>query len=75
MLVNVCSSLAYALMKPWYPDGPKEVDVSSPTPSISPGSKKGSKATKDTKNKSAAIQISINPEALPDLKKAIEVGQ
>lgn len=75
MLVNVCSSLAYGLMKPWFPDGPKEVDISSPTPSVSPASKKGSKSTKDTKNKSAAIPISISPEALPDLKKAIEVGQ
>jgi hypothetical protein len=53
MLVNVCSSLAYGLMKPWFPDGPKEVDISSPTPSVSPASKKGSKSTKDTKNKSA----------------------
>jgi hypothetical protein len=42
------------------------VDISSPTPSVSPASKKGGKSTKDTKNKSAAIPISISPEALPD---------
>ncbi|CAC5380788.1 Cilia- and flagella-associated protein 46 [Mytilus coruscus] len=74
MLVNVCGALAFALMKPWIPDGPKEPELPSPTPSQSPASKKGGKAPKDAKNKpSSTTQISISPDALPDLKKAIEV--
>ena len=74
MLVNVCGALAYALMKPWFPDSPKEPDsAASPAPSQSPVSKKGSKATKDAKTKPSTTQITINPEALPDLKRAIEV--
>ncbi|CAG2203029.1 Cilia- and flagella-associated protein 46 [Mytilus edulis] len=74
MLVNVCGALAFALMKPWIPDGNKEPELPSPTPSQSPASKKGSKAPKDAKNKpTSTTQISISPDALPDLKKAIEV--
>lgn len=70
MLVNVCNALSYALMKPWFPEPQKEVEIPSPTPSTS--SKKG-KGAKDTKPKLSTTQVSISADAMPDLKKAIEV--
>lgn len=84
MLVNICGALAYALMYPWIPAEPdKEMqDPSSPSPTVtqSPvGGKKGGKpappAASPTKGKAPApsTQVAISSEAMPDLKKAIEV--
>lgn len=84
MLVNICGALAYALMYPWIPAEPdKEMqDPSSPSPTVtqSPvGGKKGGKpappAASPAKGKAPApsTQVAISPEAMPDLKKAIEV--
>ncbi|XP_065923991.1 cilia- and flagella-associated protein 46 isoform X6 [Magallana gigas] len=84
MLVNICGALAYALMYPWIPAEPdKEMqDPSSPSPTVSQspaGGKKGGKpappAASPTKGKAPApsTQVTISPEAMPDLKKAIEV--
>lgn len=84
MLVNICGALAYALMYPWIPAEPdKEMqDPSSPSPTVtqSPvGGKKGGKpappAASPAKGKAPApsTQVTISPEAMPDLKKAIEV--
>ncbi|XP_056005172.1 cilia- and flagella-associated protein 46-like isoform X7 [Ostrea edulis] len=84
MLVNICGALAFALMCPWIPDEPvKEMqDPSSPSPSGAPspgGGKKGGKpappAASPAKGKAPApsSQVTISPDAVSDLKKAIEV--
>lgn len=72
-LVNICQALAYALMKPWIPVANKE-----PTPPATPSSevetpKKGKADPKAQKNKTATNAVTIAPEAVTDLKKAIEV--
>ncbi|XP_052228420.1 cilia- and flagella-associated protein 46-like isoform X3 [Dreissena polymorpha] len=72
-LVNICNALAYALMKPWFPKPVKE-----PSPPATPGASdspraKGGKDKGGQKNKSTVNGISIATEAMPDLKKAIEV--
>ncbi|KAL3864704.1 hypothetical protein ACJMK2_006363 [Sinanodonta woodiana] len=74
MLINICNSMAYALMKPWIPAPHKEsVEGSSPAPSRpeSLSGKKGKAAPPTQKIKTNAVTIS--PEAMPDLKKAVEV--
>nr|XP_022339451.1 cilia- and flagella-associated protein 46-like isoform X3 [Crassostrea virginica] len=86
MLVNICGALAYALMFPWIPAEPdKEMqDPSSPSPTVAPspggGGKKGGKpappaAASPAKGKPPvpSSQVTISPDAMPDLKKAIEV--
>ena len=68
--MNICNALSYALMKPWIPLPSKEEPPSADTPRIDSG-KKGKadpKAKKSTTN-----SVSIPSEAMPDLKKAIEV--
>ena len=71
-LVNICNALAYALMKPWIP-----VPAKDPTPPATPGAespaaKKGKPDPKAAKSK--VPSVSITNEAMPDLKKAIEVN-
>ncbi|XP_062591392.1 cilia- and flagella-associated protein 46-like [Saccostrea cucullata] len=85
MLVNICGALAFALMCPWIPDEPvKEMqEPSSPSPTAAPspgGGKKGGKggppaAASPAKGKAPlpSNQVTISPDAMPDLKKAIEV--
>ncbi|XP_060585472.1 cilia- and flagella-associated protein 46-like isoform X2 [Ruditapes philippinarum] len=69
-LVNICNALSYALMKPWIPVPSKEEPPAPETPRIDSG-KKG-KADPKAK-KTTANTVSIPSEAMPDLKKAIEV--
>ena len=72
-LVNVCNALSYALMKPWIPNLTKNSSpVPTPAPGDSPTPKKG-KADPKAKNSKTSLII-IPPEAMPDLKKAIEVN-
>ncbi|WAR21805.1 CFA46-like protein [Mya arenaria] len=70
-LVNICNALAYALMKPWFPTPSKD-----PTPPATPGLesptlKKGK--DKAQKSKTNTATVAISQDAMPDLKKAIEV--
>ena len=87
MLVNICGALAYALMFPWIPAEPdKEMqDPSSPSPTVAPspggGGKKGGKPAPPTAASPAkgkppvpSSQVTISQDAMPDLKKAIEVS-
>ena len=73
-LVNVCNALSYALMKPWIPSpAPKEpTPAPTPAPGDSPSGKKKADP-KAQKNKSTTGLVTIASEAMPDLKKAIEV--
>ncbi|KAL4232411.1 Cilia and flagella associated protein 46 [Mactra antiquata] len=68
-LVNICNALSYALMKPWIPLPNKE-----PTPPATPGREPSAKKGKaDPKAQKKVASVSIASEAMPDLKKAIEV--
>ncbi|XP_025093435.1 cilia- and flagella-associated protein 46-like isoform X2 [Pomacea canaliculata] len=67
MLVNICNTLAFALIQPWIPEAPKEEkdqdDLNSKNKlkvSVSQGKIKGS-------------AVSLVPEATVDIKKAVEV--
>ncbi|OWF46298.1 Tetratricopeptide repeat protein 40 [Mizuhopecten yessoensis] len=75
MLVNICTGLAYAYMKPWIPAEPsKENQPVSSTPIPSPeGGKKGKPAAAAAAKSKPVLSVSISPDATPDLKKAIEV--
>ncbi|XP_060072788.1 cilia- and flagella-associated protein 46-like [Ylistrum balloti] len=74
MLVNICTALAYAYMKPWIPAEPSKDGASAPTPVPSPEvGKKGKPAAAGAAKSKPVLTVSINPEAAPDLKKAIEV--
>ncbi|XP_069140158.1 cilia- and flagella-associated protein 46-like isoform X2 [Argopecten irradians] len=73
MMVNICTALAYAFMKPWIPAEPSKDGAAVPTPAPSPEvGKKGKPAPAAAKSK-PALTVTINPDAMPDLKKAIEV--
>ena len=79
MLVNICSALSYALMKPWIPQlAPTEVQEPappSPAGDKSPAGKKGRAVPAPQKSsKPAAVTVTISSEAMPDLKRAIEVS-
>lgn len=69
MLVNICNTLAYALIQPWIPEALKEEkdqdDLNSKNKlkvSVSQGKIKGS-------------AVSLVPEATADIKKAVEVSK
>lgn len=71
-LVNVCNALSYALMRPWIPVPSKGLTPpATPGRGESPSAKKG-KADPKAK-KSSTNMVTIPSEAMPDLKKAIEV--
>lgn len=67
LLVNISTSLAYAYLKPWIPGSgsasrtpsPTQVDKNRKTPAAPP--------------KAKSANLSVSPDAGPDLKKAIEV--
>ena len=74
MLVNICNALAFGLLKPWIP--PKEepglaVVSASPSPRDNKSPRgRGKSVAAASKPKQA---VTISPDAMPDLKKAIEV--
>ncbi|RUS85833.1 hypothetical protein EGW08_006385 [Elysia chlorotica] len=72
MLVNICNALAQGLIQPWLPDAPKDAEKQSEMGDpLSPKGKNKAPAAATSKSKSSVINISN--DALPDLKKAIEV--
>ncbi|KAH9492442.1 Cilia- and flagella-associated protein 46 [Bulinus truncatus] len=76
MLVNICNALANGYMKNWVPKHltePEKPEV-KPDPDTQSVKSKGTKAAQMTSKVSkTASLIAIPPEALIDLKKAIEV--
>ncbi|XP_041369926.1 cilia- and flagella-associated protein 46-like [Gigantopelta aegis] len=74
MLVNICNALAFGLLKPWLP--PKEepamavVAAASPSPRDKSPRSRAKPVTATGKPKAT---VTISPDAMPDLKKAIEV--
>jgi len=71
-LVNICNALAFALMKPWMPT------PASPTPPATPGAESPTPKGKGAKDKGGqksktTLSVTISSDAMPDLKKAIEV--
>ncbi|GFS07539.1 cilia- and flagella-associated protein 46 [Elysia marginata] len=72
MLVNICNALAQGLIRPWIPEPPKDVEkLSEAGDPLSPKSKNKAAALPASKSKSLVVNISN--DAMPDLKKAIEV--
>ncbi|KAK6186277.1 hypothetical protein SNE40_008346 [Patella caerulea] len=78
MLVNICNALAYSLIQPWIPP-PVPKEIQEPPVSPSPGDKspvkdkKAARTAVGTAKSKAGVTVTISPDALPDLKKAIEV--
>ncbi|XP_071090002.1 cilia- and flagella-associated protein 46-like [Haliotis cracherodii] len=76
MLVNICNALSTGLIKPWIPEPPPREGYEgtmSPTPGDkSPSKSKGKSAVTGNKSKTP-YTVTISPDAMPDLKKAIEV--
>ena len=72
MLVNICNALAQGLIRPWIPEPPKDEKQSEMGDLLSPKGK--AKAAAPAPSKSKSSSISISNDAMPDLKKAIEVS-
>ncbi|GFO25849.1 cilia- and flagella-associated protein 46-like [Plakobranchus ocellatus] len=71
MLVNICNALAQGLIRPWIPDSPKDAESKSDIDDPLSPKGKSKAAAAPAKSKTAGISISV--DAMPDLKKAIEV--
>ncbi|XP_076434592.1 cilia- and flagella-associated protein 46-like isoform X2 [Babylonia areolata] len=73
LLVNVCKALAYGLLSPWIPKPQKEEkpEPTSAAVTASPRGKGGKGASAPSKAKAGGV--AINPDAGPDIKKAVEV--
>ncbi|CAL1538602.1 unnamed protein product [Lymnaea stagnalis] len=76
MLVNLCNGLANGLVKPWIPKSPPE--TAKPEPAVEAPPMKSSKGGKTPavtapKNPPNKLSFGMPPEALSDLKKAVEV--
>lgn len=77
MLVNICNALAQGLLRPWIPQSlTKETEkAQSEAGDIVSPKGKGAKAPAAVPSKAKSPGIAISPDAMPDLKKAIEVCQ
>ena len=78
MLINICNALCVGLIKPWLPQPPKTKDLvkdkmSDAGDALDSPKGKGGKAAAAPAKKTATIAITISSDAMPDLKKAIEV--
>lgn len=77
MLVNLCTALAYGLVQPWIPKTPAREVAPPPSPK-GRGEKDQSprKAKSVTSHTSAKTRsLTVDPDGLEDIKKALEVGQ
>ena len=73
MLVNICNALAQGLIRPWIPESPKDAEKQSEIGDpLSPKGK--NKAPVPAASKSKSSNITISSDAMPDLKKAIDVN-
>lgn len=73
MMVNICNALANGLLQPWLPVQSKDSEKQelSVTDKSEKKDVKGMKVSKFQKSPTVSISI----DALPDIKKAIEVYQ
>ena len=76
MLVRICTALANGLISQWLPNDPKEEKAE--TMSVAEIHCRTSKTSKSKQNafsaKTKSIAVIISPDALPDVKKALEVN-
>ncbi len=78
MLVNICDALAMGLMQPWIPEPPPKESASQSTSPLpgekSPSKSKGKSVAAASKTKTP-FAPTVSPDAMPELKKAIEVSR
>lgn len=77
LLTNICTALAEGLIQPWVPPPPSKdpVDPNADTAprESSPAGKKGGKAAPALAKGKSSTTVTVNPDASPDLKNAVEV--
>lgn len=73
-LVNICRAIAHGLMSPWIPKATgKEEKSEAPAGATEDKGSKGAGKTPPAAAKAKPTTVNINPDAGPDVKRAVEV--